>query len=134
MDILEQELVPQFRSLDQESLRTQNTFRLGQLSLIAGGAAASVLGAVQTALGGGVLALAIPEAVLAGLLAGTTVYIRGRNAQRAYFTARLKAERLRAEYFLVLAHAGDYAGVGDSERRVLLRSRVRAIESQEATA
>jgi hypothetical protein len=134
VDLLEQELVPRFRRLDEESLRTQNAFRLGQLSLIAGGAAASVLGAVQTALGGGILELAIPEAVLAGLLAGTTVYIRGRNAQRAYFTSRLKAERLRAEYFLVLAHAGDYAGVDDSERRRLLRRRIRAIESQEATA
>ena len=134
VDRLERELVPRFRHLDEESLRTQNTFRLGQLSLIVGGAAATVLGAVQTALGGGVVALAIPEAVLAGLLAGTTVYIRGRNAQRAYFTSRLKAERLRAEYFLVLAHAGVYAAVDDPERLLLLRRRIRAIDSQEETA
>jgi hypothetical protein len=131
VDLLEQELVPQFRRLDEKSLRTQNTFRLGQLSLIVGGTAAAALGAVQTALGGGVVALAIPEAVLAGLLAGAAVYIRGRNAQREYFTARLKAERLRAEYFLVLAHAGDYAGVDDSERLRFLRRRIRAIESHQ---
>ena len=131
VDLLEQELVPQFRRLDEESLRTQNTFRLGQLSLIVGGTAAAALGAVQTALGGGVVELAIPEAVLAGLLAGATVYIRGRNAQREYFTARLKAERLRAEYFLVLAHAGDYAGVDDSERLRFLRRRIRELESHE---
>jgi SLOG in TRPM, prokaryote/Protein of unknown function (DUF4231) len=131
VDLLEQELVPQFRRLDEESLRTQNTFRLGQLSLIVGGTAAAALGAVQTAVGGGVVALAIPEAILAGLLAGATVYIRGRNAQREYFTARLKAERLRAEYFLALAHAGDYAGVDDSERLRFLRRRIRAIESHQ---
>ena len=134
VDILEQELMPRFRRLDEESLRTQNTFRLGQLSLIFGGAAASALGTVQAALGGGYLLLAIPGAVIAGLLAGMTVYIRGRNAQREYFTARLKAERLRAEYFLVLAHAGDYAGVVESERLLLLRRRIRGIEGHEEMA
>ena len=97
VDLLEREVGPAFRRLDEGSLRTQNGFRLGQLSLIVGGATASALGAVQTGFGGGIVALAITEAVVAGVLAGATVYIRGRNAQREYFTTRLKAERLRAE-------------------------------------
>ena len=130
IELLERELVPRFRVLDYASLRTQNTFRLGQLALIVGGALAAVLGAVQAALGGGFVALAFPEAVLAGLLAGATVYIRGRNAQREYFTSRLRAERLRAEYFLILARAGDYAGVEDGERLPQLRRRIRAIEER----
>ena len=82
VDLLEREVGPAFRRLDEGSLRTQNGFRLGQLSLIVGGATASALGAVQTGFGGGVVALAITEAVVAGVLAGATVYIRGRNAQR----------------------------------------------------
>jgi hypothetical protein len=130
IDLLEHELVPRFRHLDRESLRTQNSFRLGQLSLIVGGAAAAALGAVQAALGGGVVGIAVAEALLAGVLAGATVYIRGRNAQREYFTSRLRAERLRAEYFLVLAHAGDYADVDDGRRLELLHDRIRAIEEQ----
>ncbi|MGZ4314451.1 MAG: DUF4231 domain-containing protein [Gaiellaceae bacterium] len=131
VDLLEHELVPRFRNLDQESLHTQNTFRLGQLALILGGAVATMLGAVQAALGAGVVGLAVAEALLAGVLAGATVFIRGRNAQRDYFTSRLRAERLRAEYFLVLAHAGDYAGIDDDELLRRLRRRIRAIEAQE---
>ena len=122
VDLLEREVGPAFRRLDEGSLRTQNGFRLGQLSLIVGGAVASALGAVQTGFGGGVVTLAITEAVVAGVLAGATVYIRGRNAQREDFTSRLKAERLRAEYFLALAHCGDYAVSDDAERLVRLRA------------
>jgi hypothetical protein len=129
IDLLEQELVPRFRSLDQGSLRAQNTFRLGQLSVIFGGSAASALGAVHAGLGGGVVALAVAEALVAGLLAGAVVFVRGRNAQREYFTTRLKAERLRAEYFRFLARAGGYGADDDGERLRLLRSRIRTIES-----
>lgn len=133
MDILEHELVPRFRKLDEESLRTQNAFRLGQLALIVGGAVAAILGTVQTALGAGVVGLAVAEALLAGVLAGTTVYIKGRNTQRKYFTTRLMAERLRAEYFLVLARAGEYSDVDDGDDNEVLRrlrGRIRAIEAE----
>jgi hypothetical protein len=129
--LLDRQLMPTFRKLDEESLRAQNTFRLGQLALILGGTAATALGAVQAALGGGIVALAVPEALLAGLLAGTVVYIRGRNAQGLYATNRLRAERLRSEYFLFLARAGRYAGQDEDARVDLLGRQVREIESLE---
>jgi TRPM family ion channel/uncharacterized protein DUF4231 len=126
--LLEQELMPRFHVLDRDALRAQNSFRLSQLFVIFGSAVASALGAVQTALGGGVAGVAIPEAVIAGLLSGTLVYIRGRDAQREYLTKRLQAERLRSEYFLFLARAAAYAGRSDGDRLALLRERARAIE------
>jgi hypothetical protein len=52
-DVLDRELLPDFYELDESALRAQNTFRLGQLVVILGGAAATSLGAVQAALGGG---------------------------------------------------------------------------------
>jgi hypothetical protein len=134
IELLERELVPRFRELDRASLRTQNAFRLGQLSLIVGSAAASALGAAQAALGGGVVALAVPEALVAGVLAGLLAYVGRRNAQREYFTERLKAERLRAEYFIFLAGAGDYAAEEDHVRAALLRRRIRTIASHEEQA
>jgi len=128
IELLERELVPLFRRLDEESLHAQNSFRLGQLAIIVGGMVASTLGAVQTALGGGVIALAVPEAVIAGLLTSALVYVRGRNAQREYFTRRLKAERLRSEYFLFLSRVGDYAEGDDDKRRRVLHRRTREVD------
>ncbi len=128
IELLERELVPLFRRLDEESLHAQNTFRLGQLAIIVGGMVATTLGAVQTALGGGVIALAVPEAVIAGLLTSALVYVRGRNAQREYFTRRLKAERLRSEYFLFLSRVGEYAEEDDDKRRRVLHRRMREVD------
>ena len=129
--VLERELVPRFRTLDEGSLRAQNAFRLGQLTLILGGAAATALGAVHAGLGGGVLALGVVEAVVTGILAGMVEYLRRRNLQREYFTNRLKAERLRAEYFLFLGRIGSYAAADDDERGRRLRRRLNEIESAE---
>jgi hypothetical protein len=129
--LLEREFVPRFRALDEGSLRAQNAFRLGQLTLIFGGAAATCLGAVHAALGGGVLALGVVEAVVTGVLAGMVEYARRRNLQRKYFTNRLKAERLRAEYFLFLGRIGSYAAPDEDERRRRLRRRLNEIESAE---
>lgn len=126
---LDRELMPAFRRLDEESLRAQNTFRLGQLALILGGTVATALGAVQAALGGGIATLAVPEALLAGLLAGMVVYIRGRRAQGLYATNRLRAERLRSEYFFFLARAGKYAEQDERARIDLLSRQVREIAS-----
>ncbi len=128
IQLLERELVPLFRRLDEESLHAQNTFRLGQLAIIVGGMVATTLGAVQTALGGGVIALAVPEAVIAGLLTSALVYVRGRNAQREYFTRRLKAERLRSEYFLSQSRVGEYAEGDDDKRRRVLHRRMREVD------
>jgi len=134
IELLERELVPLFRRLDEQSLRAQNAFRLGQLAIIVGGMVSSTLGAVQTALGGGFLALAAPEAIIAGLLTSALVYVRGRNAQREYFTRRLKAERLRSEYFLFLSRVGEYAEDDDDKRGRILQRRTREVDlGREAT-
>jgi hypothetical protein len=130
-DVLERELLPDFYELDEGALRAQNTFRLGQLFVIVGGAAATSLGAVQAALGGGVTEIGIAEALVAGALAATVAYVRGRQAQREYFTVRLKAERLRGEYFLFLGRVPPYDVGDDGERLRRLRAQVSTIEAEE---
>jgi hypothetical protein len=132
--VLRDELEPVFAELDRAALAGQNTYRLVNLLLITGGAAATALGAVQAAAAGGRFWLGIAEAVLTGLLAPLAIAARSGKAHRAYFTNRLKAERLRAEYFVFLTRAGDYAGVPDDERAGTLRSRVATIEDAEVGA
>jgi hypothetical protein len=88
---------------------------------------AGILGAVQAAIGGGNDWIAAAQAVLAGLLAGLAVLMRGRGPQQGYRTDRLKAERLKSEYFLFLARAGDYAE--EEGRQRVLGRRVSEIES-----
>lgn len=133
LEILEGELLPDFYELDESALRAENMFRLGQLFVIVGGAAATSLGAVQAALGGGVTAIGIAEALVAGALAGAVSYIRGRDAQRDYFTSRLKAERLRGEYFLFLGRVRPYDTDDDDERLARLRLQVDGIASGDST-
>jgi hypothetical protein len=132
-EVLDRELLPDFYELDEGALRAQNTFRLGQLLVIVGGAAATSLGAVQAALGGGVTEIGIAEALVAGLLAAAVAYVRGRQAQREYFTTRLKAERLRGEYFLFLGRVAPYDSDDDAERLRRLRGQVTKIEGEEPT-
>lgn len=131
-DVLDRELLPDFHELDENALRAQNTFRLGQLLVLVGGAAATSLGAVQAALGGGVTWIGIAEALVAGTLAAAIAYVRGRQAQREYFTTRLKAELLRSEYFLFLARVAPY-DVDDVDRLRRLRAQVSTIEAEEPT-
>jgi hypothetical protein len=88
-------------------------------------------GATSSGSGGGVVGLAVAQAVLAGALAGLTVLIRSRRAQNGYFTARLKAEQIKSEYFMFLGRAGSYAGPG---RRAALLRQVDDIEAAEGTA
>jgi hypothetical protein len=131
LQILERELLPDFYELDEAALRAENTFHLGQLFVILGGAVATSLGAAQAALGGGVTAIGIAEALVAGALAGAVSYVRGRDAQRDYFTSRLKAERLRGEYFLFLGRVPPYDTDGDDDRLARLRSQVDGITSED---
>jgi hypothetical protein len=105
---LEQKLMPHFRELDNEALRTQNQFRLEQVALIFGGALATTLGAIQAALAEAAWP-GIIEAVLAAMLAATALRTQALKAQERYFTNRLKAETLRGEYFLFLGRVGHYA-------------------------
>jgi Protein of unknown function (DUF4231) len=130
-DVLEEELVPLFHELDEGALHAQNDFRFGQLLVIVGGAVATALGAVQAALGGGVTEIGIAEALVAGVLAAVVAYVRGRQPQKEYFTTRLKAERLRGEYFLFLGGVEPYDVADDAERRLRLRRQVAQIEAQE---
>jgi hypothetical protein len=130
-EILERELMPDFFEQDEAALRAENTFHLGQLFVILGGAAATALGAVQAALGGGVTSIGIAEALVAGALAGAVSYVRGRDAQRDYLTSRLKAERLRGEYFLFLGRVRPYDTDDDDDRLARLRSQVDGIASEE---
>lgn len=106
--LLEQELVPHFRTLDNEALRAQNRFRLEQVVIIFGGALATALGAVQVALINTVWS-GIVEAVLTIILAAIAQRARAWNAQNRYFTNRLAAETLRSVYFKFLGRLGPYA-------------------------
>jgi hypothetical protein len=111
-----EQLEPRFRRLDHRAQILQNQFWRENLTLIVGGLVATSLGAVQAAVGGGVVGLAGAQAVLTGVLAGLTVLIRSRRAQQGYLTVRLKAERIKSEFFVFLARAGDYAGENPQTR------------------
>ena len=126
---LDRELVPRFRTLDHEALVAQHRFRLGGVLLIVGSALAAALGAVQTALGGGVLGIGIAEAIVGAFVAGAVVYMRGRRFQQTYLTKRLQAERLKSQYYLYLARSGSYAVEDDSERGKLLARTLDRIET-----
>lgn len=130
-EVLDQELLPLYYKLDEEALQAQNSFRLGQVMVILGGALATALGAIQAALGGGVTEIGVAEAIVAGALAAVVAYVRGRQAQREYFTTRLKAERLRKEYFVFLGRVDPYDSDDAEERRTLLHREVARIEVQE---
>jgi hypothetical protein len=130
-EVLDAELLPTFHELDECALRAQNDFRIGQLLVVVGGAAATALGAVQAALGGGVTEIGIAEALVAGALAAVVAYVRGQQAQKEYFTGRLKAERLRGEYFFFLGRVTPYDIDDDEERRLRLHRRVAQIEVEE---
>lgn len=122
-------LKPRFLRLDHTAQILQNQFWRQNVALIAGGLVATCLGAVQAVLGGGVVGLAAAQAVLTGALAGLAVLIRSRRAQQGYLTARLKAERIKSEFFIFLARAGDYAG---PDRQKALLQQVDDIETAEA--
>jgi len=127
--ILETELMPGFRRLDNEALRAQNLFRLQQVILIAGGVIATTLGAIQAAHTKEVWP-GVAEAAVAGFLTSVSYIAREFNEQKKYFSNRLKAETLRGEYFLFLGRMGNYAN--DADRAQNLIRRVAAIESEES--
>ena len=117
-----------FRRLDHDAQLLQQQFWRQQVTLIAGGLLATALGAFQAANGGGNRGVAAALAVVAGLLTGLTALVRARRAQQGYLTARLKAERIKSEYFLFLARAGGYEGSGREGR---LRQQVEGIADAE---
>jgi Protein of unknown function (DUF4231) len=128
IDVVRQELVAPFDTLDRAALRSQNSFRWQQLALILGSMAATGLGAVHAALPAW-WAVGFVEAVLgAGLLALAGLSQRLR-AQEEYFTTRQRAELLRSEAFLFLGRVGRYAD--DHQRVRALRRRVAEIQTGE---
>lgn len=124
------QLESRFRKLDHRAKILQNRFWRQRVLLITGGLVATSLATAQAAIGGGNVILAVLQAGLTGLLAGLTVLIRSRRAQQGYLSARLKAERIKSEYFLFLARAGEYEGA-DAARKRRLRQRVEDIEAAE---
>ncbi len=124
--VLDAELVPRFEALDVEAGRAQNGFRLAQLLLILGGLAATVLGAIQAVQGQGSWA-GFAEAGVVAVLGAVLAISGDLRVKHDYLDSRLRAERLRAEYFLFLSRAADYSGREDHDAAKVLRRRVRSI-------
>jgi hypothetical protein len=122
------QLETRFRQLDHRAQILQNRFWRQRVLLIGGGLLATSLATVQAAGGGGHVWLAAIQAVLTGLLAGLAVLLRSRRAQYGYLSARLKAERIKSEFYLFLARAGDYA---HDDREARLSQAVDDIEAAE---
>jgi hypothetical protein len=127
---LEEKLLPHFRQLNADALRYQNEFRLDQVMLIFGGALATILGVLHASLPRTPAVWAgIVEAVLAAALSAVALRARTTGAQQRYFTWRLKAEKMRAEYFLFLGGVGIYAD--ETKRKSNLLRRLADIKSGE---
>lgn len=127
--VLEEQLVPHFRALDREALRAQNGFRLAQTLLIGGGLLATVLGAVQ-AVGDDLVWPGLAEAGVLVVLGAVLYVARELRFQQVYIDSRLRAERLREEFFLYLARSGEYDVGADGELERVLRRRVHEIRSE----
>jgi hypothetical protein len=126
-----EQLEDRFRRLDHRAQILQNRFWRQRVLLIGGGLLATSLATIQAAWGGGHVWLAVPQAVLTGLLAGLAVLLRSRRAQYGYLSARLKAERIKSEFYLFLARAGDYA---HDDREARLSQAVDDIEAAEGVS
>jgi hypothetical protein len=120
--ILDRELLPRFRELDDEALAAQNRFRREQLVLIVAGASAAVLGALQGMVDDPWPGLG--EAAVAVVLGALGTRNRELAAQDHYRHNRVKAEQLRGEYFRFLGRVDDYA----DERIRIQRLKRRVVE------
>jgi len=132
--LLDDVLLPAFHTRDGDAREAQNAFWQQQLLLIIGGMAATVFGIAQSALGGGVVALGVAEAVLASLLTWLALSARAGDRHRRYLTNRLQAERLRSEYFVFLARAGAYAGTDRDARKAILHATIDQLDAEQADA
>lgn len=106
--ILETQLMGIFRELDNKAKLYQNTYRWMYIILILGGALATTLTIIQIALPD-VNGFGIAGAAVAAILGLVTTLLQQLNRQRDYLDNRLKAERLRSEYFMFLGHFDQYA-------------------------
>lgn len=126
---LDEALVPEFSAYDNAALAAQNRFRLEQLTVIVGGAATTVLGSLHAALGDEWNWIAFVEAGLAFVLGVVVLLSQRAQSQRRYLDNRLRAERLRAEFFRFVARAGAYSD--DANRQQALRMRVAEVTGDE---
>jgi hypothetical protein len=126
--LLDDELLPAFRRLDALALFEQNRFRRQQVVLILGGAATTVFAAVQASLSGQTWP-GLAVSLLAGATTTVSATARRRGSLDAYFTARVRAERLRRLYFRFLG--GRDVPVAAEARRRWLVAAVVAVEQGE---
>jgi len=125
--VLDREVTPVFTHYDVAALRDQNRYRRQQVLILLGAALVTGLGGLQAVFPAqrwpGVLL-----AVLGVVLAASTRFAKESESQVAYLNARVKAERLRALYFLYLSETGPYAGP-DRDREIALSRAVIAIKA-----
>ena len=126
--LLDKYLMDDFWELDEEAMEAQNKFRRAQVILILGTLLATIFGAIQAANPDSKWP-GLVETVLAALMAAVIMKIRTLKTHEGYYTNRLKAERLRGEYFLFLGRAEPYSN--DNDRVSNLVSRVAAVITQE---
>ncbi len=124
---LDTDLIPFFRDLDNEALRSQNAYRRMYIILILCSALATILGIAQIAFID-TSWIVIAGSILVLLLGGVTTSLRRSKYQKRYLNARLAAERLRSEYFLYLGRFGPYAN--DQDRIKNLREHVADIKAK----
>jgi hypothetical protein len=105
-EILEKELMPHFRALDNEAIRQQNAYRWMYVILIFGTALTTIIAIVQLALK--IDGLGIVEAIIASGLIIATLTIQSFHFHERFLNARLATEHLRSEYFLFLGHLEPY--------------------------
>jgi hypothetical protein len=130
LTFLDEQLVPSFERYDKAALRAQNRFRRQQLALILGGALTTILGSLHASLGKGSRWIVLAEAIVAGFLFVAVLVAQRNHEQQKYLESRLRAERLRAEYFRFVVRAGAYAD--ESRRKGALEQRIGELTADEA--
>jgi Protein of unknown function (DUF4231) len=119
--LLDKHLMKYFWELDEGALQSQNKFRRAQVIVIMFTASATIFGAIQAAYPAWKLPVGITEAVLAAVATVFIANIQTLKTHEGYYTNRLKAERLRSEYFLFLGRAEPYSNDNDRESNLVRR-------------
>jgi Protein of unknown function (DUF4231) len=123
--VLDRHVTPAFTKHDLAALRDQNRYRRQQVLILLGTALLTGLGGLQAVFPAqrwpGVLL-----AVLGVALTASTRFAKESESNTDYLNARVKAERLRALYFLYLSGTAPYTEPG---RETTLRRAVAAIEA-----
>ncbi len=118
-EILERELMPHFRTLDNEAIEHQNWYRGMYVILIFGSALVTILGIVQLAVN--VNGIGIAGTIVAACLGITTLIVHAFRHHERYLNARLASELLRSEYFLFLGRLDPYAHEQNRIQRLIER-------------